>query len=59
MKRALQVFGYLKHHTKGKLSFDPTLNNYSRFEFKDENWTECFLDVEEYIYTEQTQDQIV
>ncbi len=48
LKRALRVFGYLKFHARGKLYFDPSPISYEGIDFKDEDWTECYPDAEEY-----------
>ncbi len=49
LKRALRVFGYLKYHARGKLYLDPSPISYDGIDFKDEDWTECYPDAEEYI----------
>ena len=49
LKRALRVFGYLKFHARGKLYLDPSPISYEGIDFKDEDWTECYPDADEYI----------
>ena len=40
-KQALRVFGYLKHHFKGKIYPDPETIYYHGIEFSNEDWTKC------------------
>ena len=46
IKRALRVFGFLKHHMQDKLLFDPTPMSHGGIYFKYEYWTECYPDAE-------------
>ena len=48
-KRAIRVFGFLKHHQRARLYFDPTSPSYEGIDFKAEDWTECYPDAEEYV----------
>ena len=47
MKRALRLFGYLKHHAKARLEFDPSDPNLEGLEFQDNDWTRLYPDAEE------------
>ncbi len=42
MDRALRILGYLKHHSKGKLRFDPSEPNYEDFEFLHNDSTDLY-----------------
>ena len=42
MKRALRVFGLLKHHMRAKILFDPTPISHEGIGFKEKYWTECY-----------------
>ena len=46
LKRSLRIFGYLKHHARANIYFDPTPIYCNGIEFKDEYWTECYPDSE-------------
>ena len=59
LKQALRVFGYLKHHSKGKIYLDTESIFYDEIEFGDEYQTKCYPDDEEYIDAEHTPDQKV
>ena len=54
LKQALRVFGYLKHHYKGKIYLDTEPISYNGIEFRNEDWTKCHPDAKEYIDTERT-----
>ena len=50
IKRALQVYGFLKHHMQAKLFLYPTPMSHEVINFKENDWTKCYPYAEEYIY---------
>ena len=49
LNRCHRLFGYLKHHPKGQLVFDPTNPDLSEFEFQSHDWTDIYPNPQEYI----------
>ncbi len=48
-KRTLRLFGYLKHHPKGKTIFDATPLDLSNFKFENYDWTDLYPFAQEHI----------
>ena len=49
IRRAIRIFGYLKHNNKGRILFDIAEPDTSRVEFKDNDWIDLYPDAEEAI----------
>jgi hypothetical protein len=47
MKRMFRIFGYLKHHMKYRLVFDPENPNYDGIQFKEYDWSYVYQDAKE------------
>jgi hypothetical protein len=48
-KRALRMFGYLKHWNKAKIYLDPRRIDLREVEFTKHDWTDLYPDAEEYV----------
>jgi len=49
LKRCYRLFGYLKYNPKGRLVFDPTNPDLSKFEFQLHDWMDIYPEPEEHI----------
>ena len=47
LEEAIHIFGYLKHHEKKKIAFDPGHPRINEKRFKKYNWTDFYRDARE------------
>ena len=48
-KRAIRIFGYLRHHPKARTIYDPCPLNLESIKFEDHDWTDLYPFAEEHI----------